>query len=268
MSEKQSNASQAALSAIRIYCCCHSEDELYLNELEDHFAALIRQGKLEIWTHHKMLPGVTQQQEIARRLASSDIILFLASRYFFSSDAHWDIMERALHLREAGTVHVIPVRARPYDYEATPLGELQIFPRKKPLSQFTNRDDGYVEVVAGVREVIQKIQGACKEDKPASVVHEQRSEALSLAPAFSKSSPDPSLLVWEGDILFKHHCYDEALTAYETALHLDSNCIAAYQGKEQVLRILASLTHEKIKRLTILPFESVQSKSDVQEDLE
>ncbi|MBO0796090.1 MAG: hypothetical protein J2P36_34805, partial [Ktedonobacteraceae bacterium] len=67
---------------------------MYHNELVAHFAALIRQGLLEIWDPHHMLPGVIQEQEIDIHLSSSDIILLIGSRFFFNSDQHWRMMEQ------------------------------------------------------------------------------------------------------------------------------------------------------------------------------
>lgn len=253
-------------SAVRAYCCCHPEDEMYCKELIEHLAGLVRQGLLEVWDLRKMLPGEAQENEINLHLSSTDIVLLLTSRFFFASDIHWNIMKKSMELHNAGIVHVVPVRARPYDYESTPLAGLQILPRKKSLSRMSNRDEGYVEIAGGIRQVMSEIRNLGV-DEAAYTADQRKSEGLSLEQTLAVSISDPSLFIERGDILFERRSYNESLAAYEDALRLDPNSRAAYEGKAQALEKLASLAYEKLNELTILPSKRMEPQDDTQEGL-
>lgn len=242
---------------------------MYHYELVAHLAALIHQGLLEIWAPHQILPGVVQGSEINLHISTADIILLMGSRYFFNSDSHWHIMEQSLELHRVGKAHVVPVRARPYDYTATPLGELQLLPRKKPLSKLLNRDEGYVEIAEGVRQVMLELQNTRKmENNTVDTPKTQIPEDFSLEQLVAISISDPSHFIEKGDILSKRQQYDEALIAYEDALRLDPTCIAAYLGQAQVLKKLKSLAYGKLNQLIMPPSERTRPQEDTQEDLE
>ncbi len=252
--------------AIRLYCCCHPKNEMYRNELEEHFAALRRQGQLEIWHSDKMLAGVVQEQEIDTYFSSADIILLFISHYFFSSNECWKIMERALALHHAGKVFLVPILVSPVDYEATPIGKLQVLPRKKPLSRFPDRNEGYVEIVKGVRALIEQVQTGIEE------IHEQMTtigETNIVTPGDAPAiSLPPSLFVEKGDILVEQQHYDDAISMYNEAIRLDPNLDLAYKGKARALELLALLMYEKLEQLAVQSFEMEQPQTRTQEDLE
>jgi tetratricopeptide (TPR) repeat protein len=256
---------QQAPPVIHLYCCCHPKNEPYLNELEEHFAALKRQGQLEVWHSDKMLAGVVQEQEIDTHFSSADIILLFISHYFFNSNECWKIMEHALKLHHAGTAIVVPVLVSPVDYEATPIGILQELPRKKPLSRFTDRNEGYVEIVKEIRALMQKVQIRAKEiQEQTAIIVEQDTSNPS---GDSTTSPSAASFVEKGDILVEQHQYDDAISMYNEAIRLDPNFAPAYKGKAQVLELLALLAYQKLEQLAVQSFEIEQPQTRTQEDL-
>jgi hypothetical protein len=55
---------------------------------------------------------------------------------------------------EAGEVKVIPIILRPCDWETAPFGKLQPLPKNaEPITTWDNRDEAFLEVVKGIREV-------------------------------------------------------------------------------------------------------------------
>ena len=57
-----------------------------------------------------------------------------------------------------GNAHVIPVILRPVDWHETPLSELKALPKDgKAISTWKNRDEAYLDVVRGIKEVVQEI---------------------------------------------------------------------------------------------------------------
>jgi len=245
---------------IHVCLCSHPKHETFCDELEEHFAALKRQGKIVIWQSHKILPGLDQLDEIDKHLCSADIIILFISHLFFNSDECWDIMERAMELRDEGKAHVMPVLVSPVDYAPTPVGKLQVLPRRKSLAQITrssDRDEAYVEIVKGVREVIRS-RPAC-DNRKNELVRGGVSEELSDDPAFYKA---------KGDMLFRQQQYNEAIAAYSRAISLKPDFIDAYRARAKVYDILASLNYEMLKRLSEQPPEETEPPDDIQEDSE
>ena len=64
---------------------CH-EDEVFKNELEKHLSSLQRQGLIDIWHDRCINPGDEWKDVIDENLNTSDIILFLVSSDFLSSN--------------------------------------------------------------------------------------------------------------------------------------------------------------------------------------
>lgn len=113
---------------IRIFLCScgHSKSEQYCEELEEHLAPLKRQRLIVIQQSHKVLAGLIQKDEIIGCVYTADIIVLFISSWLFNSDEYWDIMDRAMQLRDQGKVRVVPVLASPVDYKATRIRELQL----------------------------------------------------------------------------------------------------------------------------------------------
>jgi hypothetical protein len=95
--------------------------------------------------------------QISDHLDSADIILLLVSADFLSSDYCYDIeMKRAMERHERSDAHVIPVILRPCDWKFAPFGKLMAVPQDgKPVVKFPMLDDGFVEVVQAVRQVVE-----------------------------------------------------------------------------------------------------------------
>jgi hypothetical protein len=108
--------------------CGHPKSEQYCEELEEHLAPLKRQGLVVIQQSHKILAGLVHKDEIVNCVHTADIVVLCISSFLFNSDEYWEIMDRAMKLRDGGKVRVVPVLASPADYKATRLRELQVLP--------------------------------------------------------------------------------------------------------------------------------------------
>ena len=65
---------------------------------------------------------------------------------------------RALEKHEAGTTRVIPIVLRPVDWESAPFHRLQALPTgAKAITTWPNRDEGWADVVKGIRKAIQSV---------------------------------------------------------------------------------------------------------------
>jgi len=55
-----------------------------------------------------------------------------------------------------GTARVIPIMVKPCDWQGTPFSKLQVLPKDaKPITKWDDRDEAFVDVVKGIRKVVE-----------------------------------------------------------------------------------------------------------------
>lgn len=147
-------------AAIEIFYAYASEDEELCKELEKHIRPLIREGLVKAWNHRNITAGTEWVTEIDRHLNTAQIILLLISSDFVASDyCSSDEVERALERHREGTACVIPILLRPVSWKDMPFAKLQVLPKNgKPIRSWESIDDGFVQVVEGIKEAIKEIQ--------------------------------------------------------------------------------------------------------------
>jgi TIR domain/Galactose oxidase, central domain/Kelch motif len=151
-------------STIAIFCCYAHKDKLYLSELKKHLSALQRQNLIEVWDDGEIRAGTEWNQEIKEHLNKANMILFLISPDFISSNYSYDTeMRRAWERYELKDVMVISVVLRPLsDWEKVPfgkikLGDLQALPKDaKAITSWRSRDEAWKNVADGVDELLRK----------------------------------------------------------------------------------------------------------------
>jgi TIR domain len=145
--------------AIKIFFSYAHEDKDACKELEEHLSALKHSDKIEIWYDRDIQAGTSWAQEIDIRLNSADLILLFISRSFMNSDYCYGIeMKRAMEKHHAGTAHVIPIILSPVDLKDTPVSNLQALPNDaKPINKWPDRDEAFVNVVDGIRSVVETL---------------------------------------------------------------------------------------------------------------
>jgi hypothetical protein len=155
---------------ILFYSYAHT-DELLRNELEKHLSSLQRQGIITGWHDRKISAGSYWAKDIDDNLNSASIILLLISPDFLASDYCYSIeMQQALRRHERGEAHVIPVILRPVYWQEEPLRNLQALPRDgKPITTWSNQDEAFLDVVRGIREVVNQIRARSSPVPPQKV---------------------------------------------------------------------------------------------------
>ncbi|ABW33414.1 TIR domain-containing protein [Acaryochloris marina] len=136
----------------------HKDDDLR-EELVTHLANLKRQGKIAAWHDRAIEAGEEWKSQIDSKLESAQMILLLVSPDFIASDYCYDIeMQRAIARHDEGTAQVIPIILRPCDWLGSPFSKLQGLPKNaKPVTQWTNRDEAFLDVVNGIRRAVETL---------------------------------------------------------------------------------------------------------------
>jgi formylglycine-generating enzyme required for sulfatase activity len=143
---------------IRLFCSYSRKDEVLRQELENHLSLLKRQS-LVTWYDRLLEPGTNWDDRIKQELDTAEIILLLVSPDFLASNYCYETeVERAIERHKAGTACVIPVLLRPTDIEGLELFKLMGYPKGlKPVTQWSDRDEAFVDVVKGIRQAVNKL---------------------------------------------------------------------------------------------------------------
>ncbi|MGZ4846278.1 MAG: toll/interleukin-1 receptor domain-containing protein [Halobacteriota archaeon] len=151
--------SVAPSRTIRVFISYSHNDEALKNELEKYLDPLIHDGLIAPWQDRNIAPGADFENEIERRLETSDIILllitpdFLASDYIFSKE-----LFRAMELHDEGKTCVIPIICRVCRWNSAPFGKLQVLPKDgKPIAKWDDRDEAFYDIITGIEKSVNSI---------------------------------------------------------------------------------------------------------------
>lgn len=181
-------------------------DEGLRDQLETQLAMLKRQGVIETWHDRRIGAGQNIDRAIDEHINADDIILLLVSPDFIASEYCYSVeMTRALQRHEAGEAIVIPVILRACEWQHAPFGKLLATPRDgKPVMQWPDRDEAFLQVAKAVRDAAGRLTEGQKATQkaavaagptpstatPASSVSGPRSSNLRLAKNFSQKDKD------------------------------------------------------------------------------
>jgi len=147
--------------SIRLFCSYSRKDESLRRELETHLSMLKRQS-LVTWHDGMLEPGSDWDTRIKQELDTADIIVLLVSPDFLASNYCYETeVARAIARHNAGTACVIPVLLRSTDIEGLELFKLNGYPKGlKPVVQWLDRDEAFVDVVKGIRQAVNRLSQA------------------------------------------------------------------------------------------------------------
>ena len=140
----------------RIFISYSHKDDALRAELDKHLALLRREGAIELWSDHRILPGSEFDKDIAEALEAAQIILLLVSADFLASDYCFGIeMRRAMERHDAGEAVVVPVILRACDWHHSPFKHLNALPSGgREIAKWASPDDAFLDVVQGLRKLL------------------------------------------------------------------------------------------------------------------
>jgi TIR domain/Type I restriction enzyme R protein N terminus (HSDR_N) len=143
---------------IRLFCSYSRKDEVLRQELENHLS-MLKRGNLVTWHDGMLEPGSNWDDRIKQELDTAEIILLLVSPDFLASNYIYETeVARAIERHKAGTAYVIPVLLRFTDIEGLELFKWTGYPKGlKPVTQWRDRDEAFVDVVQGIRQAVNKL---------------------------------------------------------------------------------------------------------------
>ena len=144
----------------RVFLSYSHEDEQYKRELDKHLAPLRNSGRAETWNDRKLEAGSRLNEIIQKELNESDIIILMISSDFLDSYYCHEIeMKKAVERESRGECKIIPVIVRACMWDETELINFLAFPRDgKPIEQYEHKDDAYLEIAKGIRDIVQSME--------------------------------------------------------------------------------------------------------------
>lgn len=145
---------------VRVFISYARKDLKHLEALETHLSNLRRQKRIIVWTDQQLRPSIEWEPELLDQLRSAEIVLLLVTPDLMASDFVHDVeLKETLDRHRDNTVKVVPVLVRPTDYEGHELARFQGLPRNfTPVSEWQSRDQAWLEVVKGVRELVERLR--------------------------------------------------------------------------------------------------------------
>jgi len=160
------------MSKPKLFISYAHEDELHLKQLTNRVKGLERQELIESWSDNEILPGMDWDDEIKSQLADADVIIFLISPDFIASEyIHKVELKNAVKRHNESEVIIIPVVIRPCDFSSLEIKKFQALPKgAKPISKWEDKDDAWLDVLQGIKKVINNIDKILKKrvEKPAN----------------------------------------------------------------------------------------------------
>lgn len=141
---------------VTILSCYAHQDKRMAVQLKNHLSLLEHNGRIVMWDYGHISPGTEWEQEVDKHLDEAQIILLLISSSFLASKYCYRVeMQRAIERHERKEARVIPIILRPVYWNEPPIDKLQVLPDlAKPISRWTNQDEGFKNVVDGIVRVI------------------------------------------------------------------------------------------------------------------
>ncbi|MCX7112756.1 MAG: toll/interleukin-1 receptor domain-containing protein [Proteobacteria bacterium] len=145
---------------IEIFFSYAHEDENLMDDVRRQLIGAERRGILVKWHDRQIPPGAEWESDIDRRLLESEVILLLVSPHFIQSRYCYGVeMRIALERHDRGEAAVVPVILRPCLWHDEAIGKLQALPTDgKPLSLWTNQDEGTLNIAEGVLKVVSSLR--------------------------------------------------------------------------------------------------------------
>lgn len=135
-------------------------DALLFREFERHLAAIKSSGVIHLWHVGEIMPGEDRHSEITRHFSEADLVVLILSADFVSSPECYELLlSLAAEKTKSSKSRLVPLLVRPVDLSGTPLDGLKMLPENGlPISQWTDRDEAWMEIAKCLREMISEMR--------------------------------------------------------------------------------------------------------------
>ena len=216
------------------------------DELRKRLAVMEQQNELVTWDDGQLTPGDgALQKDILKKVADSDLLLYLVSAASLASENCKKELDKALER----DIKIISIILEYCDWPHHQLSNFEVLPHKgKPISKWEDSSEGWQNVVDGIRRSVHKIltqtdlsSGRSEKDLRAELAFERAnvrllrseldeaieaySQSIDLRPQVASSYNNRGVVYWKkGD-------FDLAITDFDKVIGLKSNDAKAYTNR-------------------------------------
>jgi hypothetical protein len=155
------------MEKVKIFYSYSHKDEELRDMFEVHMSGLKRAGYIEQWHDRKILPGSYWDRDINSNIEAADLILFLVSSDFLSSDYCYNVeVIKAINRHNLQECVVIPIILRHCDWEGAPFEHIQGLPKDMhPITSkyWHNIDEAFTYIAKELRKIIKNISNKEKQ---------------------------------------------------------------------------------------------------------
>ncbi|HEV7930552.1 MAG TPA: toll/interleukin-1 receptor domain-containing protein [Nitrosospira sp.] len=159
----------------RVFVSYSHADAQLLERLHKHLTQLQREDSIAGWYDRDIRAGRRLDDEIKLELSQADIFIacvspdYIASNYCYERE-----LSIALERERRGELAIVPVILEPSDWLSTPLAKFKAVPDDgKPVSEFTNPNVAFLQVVNELRRLVLEPQVVRKAADSASAASDQ-----------------------------------------------------------------------------------------------
>jgi tetratricopeptide (TPR) repeat protein len=157
-------AQEAARPGTLKLCLIYARaDRRWYARLEKYLKILERHRPITFWHVQDIPAGSEREQFLIARLTAADLCVYLLSPDLLGSENYAEVEPQQIVERyRRGEVRIVPVilRPLPLDLLDPPFAELELLPdEKRPATAWRDRDAAMLNVMMGVRRVVEKMIG-------------------------------------------------------------------------------------------------------------
>ena len=145
--------------SVEIFCSYSHKDQAIRKKFDPIVEGLKNHQLVQIWHDGQIVAGSDWEKEINQHLESADIITFLVSADFLASNfCRTKEMVRAMQRQSEGAVVIVPIIARPCDWEEEEFHRFQVLPKAgKPITTFKNMDLAWTDISKSLKMTIRRV---------------------------------------------------------------------------------------------------------------
>gem|GEM_PF-2570430 len=144
------------MAGVNVFISYSHKDESIKEELENHFSGLRRNGIINDWNDRMIQAGDVWEAEIKDKLQKAEIVIFLVSSDFMASNYINNVeIKSAMERHNQSLTKIIPIIARPCDFESLPISNIQALPKNaRAITSWDNKDEAYLDVVTQFKKML------------------------------------------------------------------------------------------------------------------
>lgn len=144
-------------AGLKLFISYSHKDEKHIDKFRKHLAPLKNKGTIQDWYDRKILPGEEFENKIDNNLYDANIIILSISASFLNSDNCMKEKYKALELKKAKRIPVVPIILSPCGWkDDDDISKLLVLPTDgNAVTNYATSDHAWHNVYEGLKELLE-----------------------------------------------------------------------------------------------------------------